>query len=141
MLSMCPRDGPGCLANRRSPHHGYDSCDRGRRRGPRAVASGAAKRRAFRGARRQCGEGVDVLRGVPIEMVITVLDMPQGRGLEVISVLRQDFPTTKVVVVAGEASEYEPLHPSSCLDAVEVLPKPVDVSHLIGTVHRVLRCQ
>lgn len=86
-------------------------------------------------------EGVVVLRGSPIEMVITDLDMPQGRGLEVISVLHQDFPTTKVVVVAGEASEYEPLHPSSCLDAVEVLPKPVGVSHLIGTVHRVLRCQ
>jgi len=65
-------------------------------------------------------EGVDVLRGSPIEMVITDLDMPQGRGLEVISILHHDFPTTKVVVVAGEASEYEPLQPSSCLDAVEV---------------------
>ena len=86
-------------------------------------------------------EGVVVLRGSPIEMVITDLDMPQGRGLEVISILHHDFPTTKVVAVAGEASEYEPLQPSSCLDAEEVLPKPVGVSHLLGTVHRVLRCQ
>jgi two-component system chemotaxis response regulator CheY len=83
-------------------------------------------------------EGWDVLRGSAIEMVITDLNMPQGTGLEVISVLRHDFPTMKVLVVSGEASECDPLQDSSCLDAVEVLPKPVGVSHLLGTVNRVL---
>ena len=37
-------------------------------------------------------EGYAVLRGSEIEMVITDLNMAQGNGLEVISVLRHDFP-------------------------------------------------
>ena len=85
-------------------------------------------------------EGWDVLRRSAIEMVITDLNMPQGTGLEVISVLRHDFPTMKVLVVSGEAGECDPLQDSSCLDAVEVLSKPVGVSHLLGTVSRVLGC-
>ena len=50
------------------------------------------------------------------------------------------FPTTKVVIVSSEASEYDPLQASPLLDEIEVLPKPVGVSHLLGTVHRVLAC-
>jgi two-component system, chemotaxis family, chemotaxis protein CheY len=85
-------------------------------------------------------EGLDVLRGSAIEMVITDLNMPEGTGLDVISKVRQDFPTTKVLVVSDEASDDDPLQTSSSLDAVEVLPKPVGVSHLLGTVNRVLGC-
>ena len=88
---------------------------------------------------------MDQLRESVIEMVITNLNMPQGTGLqgtglEVISVLRHDFPATKVVVVSAEASEYDPLQTGPLLKAVEVLPKPVEVSHLLETVTRVLGC-
>jgi CheY-like chemotaxis protein len=83
-------------------------------------------------------EGLDVLRGSAIEMVITDLNMPGGTGVEVMSVLHQDFPTTKVIVVSGEASEYNPHEVSPLLDAVEILPKPVGVNHLLCTVSRVL---
>ncbi len=86
-------------------------------------------------------EAGEVLRGSAIEMVIMDLDLPQGSGLEVISLLLHDFPRTKVLAVAGETNAYDPLHVGSCLDAVEVLPKPLGVSHLLGTVHRVLACQ
>ena len=82
----------------------------------------------------------DVLRCSPIEIVITDLNMPEGTGLEVVSVLRRDFPATKVVIVSSEASEYDPLQVSPLLDAMVVLPKPVGVGHLLGTVHRVLAC-
>ena len=85
-------------------------------------------------------EGIDRLRESIIEMVITNLNMPQGTGLEVISLLRHNFPATKVVVVSAEASEYDPLETGPLLNAVEVLPKPVGVSHLLGTVNRVLGC-
>ena len=82
----------------------------------------------------------DVLRCSPVEIVITDLNIPEGKGLEVISVLRHDFPDTKVVIVSSEASESDPLQASPLLNEIEVLPKPVGVSHLLGTVHRVLAC-
>ena|SRR5687767_5446644 len=85
-------------------------------------------------------EGLEVLRASAIEMVITDLNLPKGTGLEVISVLRHDFPATKVLVVSAEASEYDPVQASSYLDAVDVLPKPVGVNHLLGTVNRMLGC-
>ena len=44
-------------------------------------------------------EGIDRLRESIIDVVITNLNMPQGTGLEVISLLRHNFPATKVVVV------------------------------------------
>lgn len=81
-----------------------------------------------------------MLRCSPIEIVITDLNMPEGTGVEVVSVLRRDFPATKVVIVSSEASEYDPLQVSPLLDAMVVLPKPVGVGHLLGTVHRVLAC-
>ena len=83
-------------------------------------------------------EGIDRLRESIIDVVITNLNMPQGTGLEVISLLRHNFPATKVVVVSAEASEYDPLETGPLLNAAEVLPKPVGVSHLLGTVNRVL---
>ena len=82
----------------------------------------------------------DVLRCSPVEIVITDLNIPEGKGLEVISVLRHDFPDTKVVIVSSEASESDPLQASPLLNEIEVLPKPVGVGHLLGTVHRVLAC-
>jgi two-component system chemotaxis response regulator CheY len=85
-------------------------------------------------------EGLKVLRGSAIEMVITDLNMPESTGLDVISVVRHDFPTTKVLVVSGEACEYDPLEVSADLDAIEVLPKPVGMNHFLGTVSRVLGC-
>ena len=85
-------------------------------------------------------EGYAVLRGSEIEMVITDLNMSQGNGLEVISVLRHDFPATKVLVVSDEASDDDPLQARSSLDTVEVVPKSVGVNHLRGTVNRVLGC-
>ena len=47
---------------------------------------------------------------------------------------------SSVVVVSAEASEYDPLQTGPLLKAVEVLPKPVEVSHLLETVTRVLGC-
>jgi DNA-binding NtrC family response regulator len=79
---------------------------------------------------------IDVLHRSAIEMVITDLK-PEDNGLEVVSVLRRDFPTTKVVIVS---SEFGALPTDPLLDTVEVLPKPVGVSHLRETVHRVLSC-
>ncbi len=83
-------------------------------------------------------EGFAVLREAPVEMVITDLNMPGANGLEVVSVVQQDFPATKVIIVSGETNEYVPIQMEPLIDSIAFLSKPVDVSSLLGTVHRVL---
>ena len=45
--------------------------------------------------------GFDVLRYSAIDMVIVDLNLPENAGLEVRSVIRREFPTLKVVLVAN----------------------------------------
>ena len=83
-------------------------------------------------------EGFAMLREARIEMVITDLNMPDTNGLEVVSVVQQDFPATKVIIVSGDTNEYIPLQIEPLRDSIALVPKPFDVSALLGTVHRVL---
>jgi CheY-like chemotaxis protein len=52
-------------------------------------------------------EGYDVLRQSSVAMVIADLNLPEGRGLEMVTVVRQQFPGTKVLGMSTEASEYD----------------------------------
>lgn len=83
-------------------------------------------------------EGYEVLRRTAVRMVITDLNMPSSSGLEVIAVVRDQFPDTKIVGIAGEASEYDPVRAAPLLDTVEVLANPIGVNRLMETVQRVL---
>jgi CheY-like chemotaxis protein len=80
--------------------------------------------------------GVDVLRCTAIDVVILDLNMPENAGLEMLSLIRREFPAMKVVLVA---SGYIPLPAGPLLDTVEVLSKPIGASQLRETVRRVLR--
>ena len=83
-------------------------------------------------------EAYETLRRTSVEMVITDINMPSGAGLQIISVVRQDFPATKIVGISREASEFDPVQAAPLLDGVEMLPNPIGVNHLLGTVQRVL---
>jgi DNA-binding response OmpR family regulator len=80
----------------------------------------------------------DVLRARRVAMVIAELNMPDGAGLDVIAMLRHDFPGTKIVGISGTASEFDPVQAAPLLESVEVLPNPIGITHLVGTVQRVL---
>ncbi len=83
-------------------------------------------------------EGYEVLRRTAVKIVITDLNMPSSSGLDVITVVRDQFPDTKIVGIASEASEYDPIRAASLLDMVEVLSNPIGVHRLMETVQRVL---
>ena len=59
-----------------------------------------------------------MLREAPIELVITDLSMPDMNGLEVVSVVQQDFPATKLIIVSGETNEYVPVQTTPLTDSV-----------------------
>ena len=83
-------------------------------------------------------EGYEVLRSSRIEMAIVDINMSNGTGSEVLSVVQHDFLATRVLVISGEAIEYDPLQAGSLLRGVEILLKPLGVSQLLETVSRVL---
>jgi hypothetical protein len=55
-----------------------------------------------------------------------------------VSVVREQFPETKVLGMSTEASEYDVVEAAPLLDTVEVLPNPLGVGDLLGTVQRLL---
>jgi hypothetical protein len=71
-------------------------------------------------------------------MAIVEINMSNGTGLEVLSVVQHDFPATRVLGILGEAIEYDPLQAGWLLREVEILLKPLGVSQLLETVNRVL---
>ena len=83
-------------------------------------------------------EGYDVLRQSSVAMVIADLNLPEGTGLEMVTVVRQQFPGTKVLGMSTEASEYDVVEAAPLLNTVEILPNPLGVGDLLGTVERLL---
>jgi DNA-binding NtrC family response regulator len=84
-------------------------------------------------------EGYEILRRISVEMVITDINMPSGAGLEIISMVRHDFPDTKIVGISREASEFDPVQAAPLLNTVEMLSNPFRVDQLLDIVHRVLK--
>jgi DNA-binding NtrC family response regulator len=83
-------------------------------------------------------EGLGFLRSMPIEMVITHLNMPRGTGLDMVSIVQHEFPATKLLGISTEATEFDPAQAAPLLESVELLRNPIGVTHLLGTVQRVL---
>ena len=83
-------------------------------------------------------EGLTFLHNFRIDMLVADLNMPQGAGLHLVSVVQRDFPDTKVVCMSGDASEFDPVQAAPLLNSVEVLPNPIVVYHLLGAVQRAL---
>jgi DNA-binding NtrC family response regulator len=83
-------------------------------------------------------QAFDILRRVPVGVVITDLNMPNGSGLDIVSVMHHDFPNTKIIGISGAATEFDPVQAAPLLETVDVLPNPLDVSRLLATVKHAL---
>ena len=81
---------------------------------------------------------LEMLRAAPVDLVITDLVMPEVEGLEIIQILRKQFPALRVIAVSG-AFGGQFLKPARLLGATAVLPKPVSAEVLLHTVAEVLQ--
>jgi DNA-binding NtrC family response regulator len=79
--------------------------------------------------------GMQVLRDSAIDVAIIDVNMPENEGLEMLAVVRRDFPAMNVIIVSNG---YVPLPAGPLFGTVEVLSKPVRVDDLRELVHRVL---
>ena len=85
-------------------------------------------------------EGMQKQRRQPANLVITDLIMPEQEGLETISLLRKEFPQTRIIAISGGGR----IGPEAYLPAAQelgadrVFSKPFDVRELAGAVKELL---
>ncbi|MCC2643455.1 MAG: response regulator [Nitrospira sp.] len=75
-------------------------------------------------------EGIRLFHQAPTDPVITDIYMPEGDGLEVIRLLRQERPVLKILAVSGRTGQNEILTAAKLLGADGILLKPVGVEEL-----------
>ncbi len=78
-------------------------------------------------------EGMDILSSVPVDLVLTDLDMPVMDGYGLIEHINRRFPHVPIVVMTGDASP-DVIQRLNALGVAECLEKPIDfdvASHLI----------
>jgi len=83
-------------------------------------------------------EGVRRIRESPSDLLITDVHMPDSDGLEIIAMLRQEFPSAKILAVSAQTGKEEMLNVSKMLGADAVLQDAFDGEDLIRTVGKLL---
>ncbi|MDX2415632.1 MAG: response regulator [Bacteroidales bacterium] len=85
-------------------------------------------------------EGLELLRGKPFDLVITDIIMPEKEGLEIISIMRKEFPAIKIIAISGggRLSPDGYLESANLLGAKKVLKKPFTMDEIVGAVNELL---
>ena len=85
-------------------------------------------------------EGLANLRARPADIVVTDISMPGMSGLELLEVVREEFPWVPVIATtgykSGEGRDYLPT--AAYLGAIKVLEKPFEMNALIRAVSELL---
>ncbi|MEW5857814.1 MAG: response regulator, partial [Cyanobacteriota bacterium] len=84
-------------------------------------------------------EALEQLRAQPhIDMVLTDLNMPQMDGLELLTKLAEQYPTTKAVILSAYG-DMENIRKAMNLGAFDFLTKPIDFQDLEITTQKTLQ--
>jgi two-component system, cell cycle response regulator CpdR len=94
--------------------------------------------------------GLEAVAAQPPDVVITDVIMPKVHGVELIKILRERYPRTRVIAISGGGSfgplAYKPeaisthayLAAAREAGAQEILTKPFDLTDLLAAVRRLL---
>lgn len=85
-------------------------------------------------------EGLKVLDSQQVDLVITDILMPEKEGVETIVEIRQKMPGLQIIAMSGggRVHNMEPLRIAGGIGADALLPKPFDLTKLLGVVESVL---
>lgn len=88
-------------------------------------------------------KGAQALRSQPMDLAITDIFMPEKDGIEVIALLKKEFPNTPILAISGAARHatragVDYLSMARKFGADRVLRKPFDIDELLELVHEVL---
>ncbi|MBW1895444.1 MAG: response regulator [Deltaproteobacteria bacterium] len=83
-------------------------------------------------------DAMETLSSVPVDMILLDMKIPGVRGLEFLEAIREEHPTTPVIMVTGYAS-VETAVESMKIGATDYVPKPFTPKELHGAVEKGLR--
>jgi CheY-like chemotaxis protein len=85
-------------------------------------------------------EGLDRQRSEPADVIVTDISMPEMNGLELLEIIREEFPWVPVIATTGHTTgdgrDYLPT--ASYLGAFKVLSKPFEMAALVTAISEVL---
>lgn len=89
---------------------------------------------------RHGADGLSLIAGQPVDLVITDILMPVKEGIETILELRQNYPTLPIIATSGgdRTGNNEFLEMASKLGADRVLAKPFRSRELLDMVGEIL---
>jgi DNA-binding response OmpR family regulator len=85
------------------------------------------------------GQGLELCRAKPVNLVITDLYMPGKEGVETIMELHRDFPEIAIIAMSGKPGAESLRGATKKLGATQTLEKPFQPDELLAAVEEVLR--
>ena len=81
-------------------------------------------------------DGVEMFRNDPVQVVITVIIMPEKDGIETILDLRREHPSLKVIAISGggRSTPENYLHSARLLGADKAIRKPFKNEEILAAV-------
>ncbi|MFT4586404.1 MAG: CheY-like chemotaxis protein [Candidatus Binatia bacterium] len=82
-------------------------------------------------------EAMKINRAAPADVIITDIAMPQTDGIEIIKILREEFPSTKIIAISGVLSTTpgDNLYTATRAGADMAFAKPFDVFEMAEAVN------
>lgn len=85
------------------------------------------------------GEGVNLARSAPFDVVVTDLIMPGQEGIETITILRREFPVLPIIAISGGLPNSKLyLEIAKKIGARRILAKPFSIADLRSAIAAVL---
>jgi len=87
------------------------------------------------------GQGIEVYRKEPADLVITDIFMPEKEGISTIQELKQEFPDVKVIAVTGGGNKrcgFEYLRFAENVGADKTLNKPFERQEILDAIDELL---
>ncbi len=91
---------------------------------------------------REASTGVEGLRAVcdrQTDLAITDIFMPDMDGLEMVHMLRREFPEVRIIAMSGGGGDWNAFKVARMLGAHDTLTKPVELSTLMERVGELLK--
>jgi two-component system response regulator CpxR len=81
-------------------------------------------------------EALEVMKQITPDVIVLDLNMPGMNGAEVLSRIREAYPTINVIILTGHGDEKDRLTMEK-MGAVGYLQKPVDIEILLETINQI----
>ncbi len=85
------------------------------------------------------GQGMELFRATPADLLVTNLFMPNQEGLKTIVHLRRDIPKLPIIAICGKRDATDMLSAARRLGALQTLEEPLLSQEVLSVIAEVLQ--